>query len=308
MLMALWSCLWGADHAEAQAVRALPPITDPRVSESSGLAASRVTPGLFWTHNDSDGEAMLFAFDRRGRLEAILELKGVEAVDWEDMAAGPGPQGPSLYIGDIGDNARRRRDLAVLRVPEPRVSRNGSVTRAVVEAERFPFMYPDGRHDAETLLVHPSTGEVLVVTKDASGESGVYRFPMPLDAGRTVTLERVATVRVTHPLEVRGLKVGRLVTGGDVSPNGDRVLLRTYVEGYEWRAAKGSSLGQALRGQPRVVAMPFLGQFEAVCYRLDGRAVLTTSEGSPCQVWEVDVVTAPAPRSKSTRGPSRRTN
>ncbi|HSV75234.1 MAG TPA: hypothetical protein VLH79_15875 [Chthonomonadales bacterium] len=288
----------------AQAARPLAPITDARVAESSGLAASRVNDGLFWTHNDSGGAAELYAFDRQGRVVATLQLLGASAVDWEDMAAGPGPAGPSLYVGDIGDNARQRRDLALFRVPDPRVPRDSPGSRLSAPAERFAFEYPDGPRDAETLLVHPTTGEVLIVTKEESGQSSVYRFPMPLRPGRTVVLERAGTVRFTNPLVLRGLRLGRLATGGDVSPDGSRVFIRTYAEGYEWRIPEGATVADALRGTPRVIALPFLGQFEAVCYRLDGQAVLTTSEGSPCLVWEVDVAKAPAPRETRGLGPS----
>ena len=38
-------------------------ITDPRITESSGLAASRQHPGIYWTHNDSDDGPYLYAVD-----------------------------------------------------------------------------------------------------------------------------------------------------------------------------------------------------------------------------------------------------
>src|SRR4030095_1706133 len=81
-------------------------IKDKSISESSGLVASRTTPGAYWTHNDSGDGPFIYAFDTRGDSFGTFRVTGAEARDWEDIAAGPGPQ-PNrsyLYIGDIGDN------------------------------------------------------------------------------------------------------------------------------------------------------------------------------------------------------------
>src|SRR5689334_16831328 len=99
-------------------------LEDRRIDESSGLVASRRNPGLFWTHNDSGDLPLVYAFDRAGRSRGTWRVEGAQAVDWEDIAAGPGPtQGQSyLYVGDIGDNPRQRDSIVVYRFPEPELS------------------------------------------------------------------------------------------------------------------------------------------------------------------------------------------
>src|SRR5215213_1113502 len=99
-------------------------LEDRRVGESSGLVASRRTPGLFWTHNDSGDGLFVYAFDRAGRSRGTFRVSGAQARDWEDIAAGPGPaRGQSyLYAADIGDNGRGREFVVVYRFPEPEVS------------------------------------------------------------------------------------------------------------------------------------------------------------------------------------------
>lgn len=53
-------------------------ITDPRIKESSGLAASRKHPGVYWTHNDSDDGPYVYAVDSRtGRTVATVTLRGI---------------------------------------------------------------------------------------------------------------------------------------------------------------------------------------------------------------------------------------
>lgn len=52
-------------------------IEDPRITESSGLAASRAHPGIYWTHNDSDDGPYVYAVDSRtGKTVATITMKG----------------------------------------------------------------------------------------------------------------------------------------------------------------------------------------------------------------------------------------
>ena len=76
---------------------------------------------MLWAHNDSGGAAELYAFAEDGTASARTRSRAPTAVDWEDMAAGPAPNGSDavLYIGDIGDNDAARPTVTVYRVHEP---------------------------------------------------------------------------------------------------------------------------------------------------------------------------------------------
>lgn len=248
-------------------------LANTEVRESSGLAASRRYPGLLWTHNDAGNPAILFATDRTGRSIARVSVQGAPNVDWEDMAAGPGD---TLWIGDIGDNALVRSDLAVYRLDEPTLNPGATGQQLNVSATRFPFSYPDGFHDAETLLVHPTTGHVYVVTKANNGTSGVYRFPMPLTPGIPVTLLRTATL-----VFASSLSLGRRATGGDISVDGSKVVIRTYLLAYEWSIGGGQSVENAFLGIPRTYPLLY-SQGEAICYGPQGFDLFFTAEGLPC--------------------------
>ncbi len=260
-----------------------------KINESSGIIASRRTPGIFWTHNDSGDGPNLFATDRRGRSLATFTVPGATNVDWEDIAAGPerGDRA-TLYIGDIGDNGGSRDDTAVYRILEPKVDSNKpGQTGQTAKAEKFPYRYADGHHDAETLLVDPKTEEIFIIIKTDSGLSSVYKFPLPLTPNRVATLQKVATVTFTNPLRFRGRAVGKLATGGDISPDRRHIAIRTYTDGFEWNIQPGQAIDDALRTRPREFAVPWIGQFESLCYSLDGRFLFTTSEGVPCPLWEI---------------------
>ncbi|HJQ31704.1 MAG TPA: hypothetical protein VJ866_05990 [Pyrinomonadaceae bacterium] len=281
------------ERAEAQAAKgqkqaAMPvadaaPVTlarleDSAIVESSGIVASRRNPGVFWTHNDSGDTARVFAFDREGRSRGTFRVEGAQARDWEDIAAGPGPaQGQTyLYVGDIGDNRRVREQVVVYRFPEPELKADAAVGAALSTepAEAIRLKYPDGPHNAEALLVHPSTGDLYVVTKMAGG-ADVYKLAAPFSAEGVHTLARVATLNGPESF-------GMLITGGDISPDGGRVALCDYLQAYELTLPAGSKSFDEIWGQTPVVVpigVRGTGIGEAICYRLDGAALLATSEG-----------------------------
>ena len=134
--------------------------------EASGLAISRRSHGRLWAHNDS-GEPVIFAVSASGAISARLRLSGAKVEDWEAMAVGTCPGGSCVYIADIGDNDASRKRITVYRLAEPA---DGETSLQVKDA--FHATYPDGAHDAETLLVS-SDGSLYVVTKgETAGEGG----------------------------------------------------------------------------------------------------------------------------------------
>ena len=238
-------------------------------TELSGLAVSAAQPGVLWTHNDSGDRPRLLALRTDGSLIAGLDVPGAEATDWEDIAVGPGGD---LLVGDIGDNAARRDGIDVYRVPEPRLADGPAAT---APATRLRLTYPDGAHDAESLLADRRTGEVVIVTKQLSGRSGVYTGKLP-PRGAPVT----ATLRHAGDLE---LGLGGLATAGDVSADGATIAVRTYTALYAWTRRPGRSLAATMTGRrPCTGQVPLgrEGQGEAHALARDGRSFFTVPEGA----------------------------
>ena len=263
---------------------------DPRIDESSGLASASRSDVLF-THNDSGDDARFFAVGPDGATRTVYVLPGVQARDWEDMARGPDEQGrSSLWLADIGDNdSRRDNGVLVHRVREPVPGTAKSVTTEAPTS--FRLRYEDGPRDAETLLVHPRTGRLLVVSKAFTGGPVVYAAPAALDPSGPNQLTRVGQVDIA-PTGTPGGPAGIgalaqvLVTAGDISPDGTQVALRTYTDLYEW-TVEGDDVGAALSGTPMVTPLPATRQGEGLAYSADGRSLLTSSEGVGAPVHRV---------------------
>ncbi len=281
-------------------------LADRAVRESSGVVASRRDAGLFWTHNDSGDGPLVYAFDREGDARGTFRVAGAQARDWEDIAAGPGPERGQtyLYAGDIGDNDREREFIVVYRFPEPQAApqaapsaadANGAQPRVTALAEAIRLKYPDGANNAEALMIHPQTGDLYVVTKTATS-AGVYKLAAPFAAGEVHTLTHVATLRGPDFF-------GALVTGGDISPDGTRVALCDYAQGYELALPAGAKgFDEVWTQKPAAVPLGLRMQGEAVCYRLDGAALLATSEGTPTPLLEI--VLPVESRNKKAKGKS----
>jgi hypothetical protein len=262
-------------------------IQNSAVKESSGLIASRSTPGAYWTHNDSGDGPFIYAMNAEGQSLGTWRVSGAEADDWEDISIGPGPEaGKSyLYIGDIGDNEVARKEITIYRVlePKPDAALSGSSKKnpeMTEPAEAIRLRYPARKHDAETLLVHPQSAAVYIVTKEEMGNPTVYEAAAPLSAGEPITMKSLGE------LKIRSL-FGGIITGGSISPDGKRVALCDYFQAYELSLPADSKNFNDIWKQ-RLVSFNFgkREQGESITYRLDGQAVLGTSEGKRAQVIE----------------------
>jgi hypothetical protein len=215
-------------------------------------------------------------------------VTGAHNRDWEDIAAGPGPERNKsyLYIADTGDNDKKRGEVVVYRVLEPALS---PATRkftkkhpgSTAAADAIRLKYPDGSHDAEALLVHPATGNIYIVTKVALINPEVYEAAAPFAGGKSITMRRIGELRVPSVF-------GGVITGGSISPDGRRVALCDYFQGYEMALPAGSSSFDEIWKQKLTgFDLGKRKQGESITYRLDGKALLATSEGKQAPVFQV---------------------
>lgn len=247
-------------------------VANPALTEISGVAPSRVHPGVLYTHNDSGGLPRIYMLSRSGAALGELALTGAQNVDWEDLAVGPCPAGSCIFVADVGDNAMGRpTPYYVYRVQEPATVPMGTVS---VAFERIEVQYPGGaRFNCETLLIHPVTGDLYVVTKHGVGvKSSAYKAAAPLSTAGPNALALVAGLAVPDGADLP-------ITGGDIDPCGGALLLRSYNTLYELRLAPGSAFDAIFTAPFTRVPVAAEPQGEAVCW-LPGGGYLSVSEGA----------------------------
>ena len=252
-------------------------IDSKEITESSGIAASRCNENVLWTHNDSGDEAFIFAVDLTGKKLGTWKVSGAKNTDWEDIATSKNPNGECfLYIGDIGNNAVKRQTFTIYKVKEPSVSAAGDSSKKnpleTENAEAVKFSYPDSAHDAETLMIHPTTGDLYVLTKYLGSPSGVYKLAANYDLNETNSLKKVSNFAV--PAVPNGF-----LTGGDISPDGKHIIACDYFNAYEITLSDDAkNFDEIWKQKPLIVELGERNQGEAVGYASDGKSIFATSE------------------------------
>lgn len=247
-------------------------IEDPDLAEVSGIAPSATRAGVLWMHTDSGGAPRLYAVDTGGAVRGSVRLP-VENVDFEDLAAAdcPDGSGPCLWLADTGDNRRERGRGWVYAIPEPVV-----VGVDVAALWRFGVTYPGGPVDVEALAVAPDGQGFWLFEKLDGPVARVFASPGPLVDGSTVEVVEVAQ------LDAPGINIanGRSITGADLHPSGERLLIRVYTGSYEYRFGPGQGVADIGGIAPVTVAFGPLSepQGEAIAYDADGLGVWTVSE------------------------------
>jgi len=246
------------------------------INEASGIVSSRRNRDVLWTHNDSGDLNRVFAFNSQGTHLGVYTIHGVSNRDWEDIAMGYESDSDQyyLYVADFGDNNHVHDLKYIHKILEPEVSSSQSpVSDTLYVVETSTFLYPnDIRHNAETLIIDPLTGDIYVITKrGGEADDKVFRSAFPQSTTLVDTLDAVATVVTASSSPA---------VGGDISPSGLEILVKDYSHIYYWTREPGQALWEAFDEEPVVLPYTSEPQGEAVCWKPNCLGYYTVSEES----------------------------
>lgn len=247
------------------------------IRESSGLAVSRAAPGVYWTHNDSGDRPRLFAFDQQGKHLATAVVAGAKAVDWEDLATFSLGDRHYILVADVGDNRSRRKACQLYLIAD-----HGAREKLTVKATIL-FRFENGPRDCESVGVDAVGRQIILVEKNWSPSANVYQLDLPsfqtaaqeTANEETLVAKRIAKVRVPA------------ATAMDISPDGQRAIILSYGNAYEYVRDSDESWEQAFRRPGREVRMPERKQGETICYDVQGQDLYLTSEQQPAPLFRV---------------------
>lgn len=243
-------------------------IAESELDEISGIVASQRYPGCYWVHNDSGGSPSIYLIDSLARLLAEVRLEGVANRDWEDIALGPSPNGDySIYIADIGDNREVYGDYYIYKIDEPNLAAEDAMQFvATDDFSILQFQYPDGARDAETLLIDPNNSDILIVSK--RGDNVVlYHWPVDQQTSEPFVLTRAGDLPFW------------MIVAGDISADGQELLLKNYESVFYWKKEKATSWLEAIKTNPHRLPYQPEPQGEAIAFTRSGDGYVTLSEG-----------------------------
>ncbi len=236
------------------------------LKEASGLAISYQNPGILYSHNDSGGEAKVYALDAKGNLRATLELSGIENRDWEDLATVKlDALGKSyVYVGEIGDNAARYNSVKVYRFPEPKLNPADSLI-TITNFDSIAIEYEDGPRDAEALFIDPFNGDIYIISKREE-RVGLYHVLQPFATSKTNIAYKIGELPLSW------------VTAAELSPNGKKLLVKTYPGVWQFKV-KRDKKGAIVPGKkPKSRPYRLEPQGEGICWDMKGKGYYTLSE------------------------------
>ena len=164
-------------------------VVDPQIIEASSFTVSAIHSDLLWIVNDSGNSATVYGVKKNGNVVMRIFLSGATNVDWEaiEQASCDGISDKScLFIGDIGDNLRRRQNITIYRVVEPTEILENSIDQAW---DKVTLMYPGQKaHDAESILIDRQRRLLLVITKSLT-ECLVFTASLDFEPFSVVSLQ-----------------------------------------------------------------------------------------------------------------------
>ncbi|MFI2742939.1 hypothetical protein ACG2LH_09385 [Zhouia sp. PK063] len=252
LLCSLSSC--NKDYGQLTLVADLP----KSMEESSGIQIINDTEQI-WMVNDSGNKNELYALNDKGKITKTVIIEGAEDVDWEELTKDD--QG-NIYIGDIGNNKSRRKDLKVYKLPNPDHFKDGEK----VKPEVINFSYPEqndfkpgrkGRlYDAESLFYFK--GNLYLLTKNRSsdfdGTTFVYQFPAQPGTYKAKRITSYKTCSNYHACQV---------TSAALSPDQKTLVLLGYQKLWVFTNFKGNDF---FNGDMRTIAFNHYSQKEAVTF------------------------------------------
>lgn len=213
-------------------------VSDPTLTEISGMARGRRDESVLWVHEDSGAKPDVHALSLDGTVRQTFRLGGATAKDWEDMSIGPGPV-PGvhyLYLGDVGDNGKKRDSIVVYRVPEPAVTGGASTTLSGVES--ITLRYPNGPYNSEAMAVG-ADGTIYVITK--SKGTKVYMAPFPQSTSGVTTMREVSAGTLASRTDM---------SGADIRMDGRALIVRGYRSAWTWPIRRGEPMETTLARTP----------------------------------------------------------
>ncbi|XP_052269662.1 uncharacterized protein LOC127871061 isoform X2 [Dreissena polymorpha] len=259
-------------------------VSSNEIHEASGLCASRLHRDVLYTHNDSgDHTGSIYAISAHdGSTIAQITIHGATNIDWEDIACGkcPGhPQEFCIYIADIGGNTHAAANT-IYRIKEP-ATFSSHLTVDLDSTLTFAW----SEHNAETLMVDPH-GELYVVSKIVGGHGRMVKLPSSAWGSSHAA-------SVTDGIHLNLDSTRNYPVGGDISPSGYEVLIKTLDHVNYYYVPDGDYM-KHMTSRPIQLPYEREGQGESIAWASDGRGYFTLGEGRHQPVWYYKRVGDPA--------------
>ena len=248
-------------------------IANKNINEASGMATSHRRNDLLWMHNDSGGDAVIYALSGKGKDLGQVHLANARNIDWEDMTSFEWNNKPYLLIADTGDNKGRRKTCTLYIIEEPVITANEFFSSTVHPRWQINFQYEDGPRDCEAVSVDVVEKQCLLLSKREEAPQ-LYTVPLfPPPGQPIVTAEKIAQVTtIPRPgLEDLIQPYGQnrsQPTAMDITSDGQSLVILTYKHAYLYSKKNHRTWATCLSADPEIIYLPLVGLVSLIQRRL----------------------------------------
>ncbi len=185
----------GASFAQVSSATILVGELPNEIEETSGLIFHN---GKLWTHNDSEGEPVLYSIDTAtGEILERKTISGVTNIDWEDLAK----DATNIYIGDFGAMNTNPRIIRIkiedlenseLSTIEPRII---NFTYGNPDYPEPDYSVTNTRFDCEAFIAKDDT---LFLFSKNWVDHDVYLYAIPNKANYFHTITPIDTLHLDY--------------------------------------------------------------------------------------------------------------
>ncbi|MBC7486464.1 MAG: hypothetical protein H7282_06910 [Cytophagaceae bacterium] len=227
---------------------------DKRVEECSGMVYAN---GLLWTLGDSGTKRELYGLDNNGICKEVITHQSLQNKDWEALAVDQ--KNDRFFIGDIGNNGNKRKDLTIYVLDSNRQVRTIPIAYAL--QEEFPPNEKLKNYDCEAMVY--AQDSLTLFSKNRG---------VPL-----VSWYSLSTAQEQKKLlPVRQVFMKGMLTDAAYHEASGQLVLLAYGKLYWFKVEKQD----VTNAKPWLIRkIPFYGQTEAICFDERGDLHLSNEKG-----------------------------
>ena len=263
MLIVVQACAQNSSLGQLNPLAKFP----SKIKEVSGMEISK--DGKIWVIEDSGNKDKIYRVDRKGDIKESLKIDHAKNQDWEDLTmdiAG------NLYIGDFGNNANKRKDLVIYKIPKEEMDKKEP------NADKIEFKYPQQKDfpPRKDSLYFDTEGffhlnDYLYIftknrTRPYSGKTLIYRVP---DKEGEYEAEFLGSLFLCADQDHCS------VTSADISPDGRTIALLSY--GFVFLITD-FSIPDFNKSSIKIIDLNMDTQIESVCFADDKTLLLADEE------------------------------
>ncbi len=256
----IYSC---SNHGKLNVITDLP----KRLNENSGIVSFNNESA--WLVEDGGNKNEIYKTNFKGEIVKKLSVKKAENIDWEDLAK---DNLGNIYIGDIGNNENKRKNLVVYKIPNPEVEKGNKI-----KAEAISFYYPEQTkfppkkkglyYDAEALFYQNKN--LYIITKNRAnpfnGEALVYKIPAKKGKHAAQLIDTFKMCSDWNYCQI---------TSADISPDGKKLVLLSYGRLY---VITNFTEDNFSKGKMETIDLQTNSQLESICF-IDNTKLLLSDE------------------------------